>query len=268
MIELHPNIGITGLGGRRWDSLPNLRGQRHDLVAFLLQLCLPMGLIDMAGKLALPETGLSGGYVVFSANRSQAKPWVPPPTHMAFRLTPIGKAALLGTAAPEEKASTEQLHVTPDFFVVVPVRADPALLLLLGKAAISMPMQAGDPVRQFRLERERWVQSLQSGLNAEEFMTKLEKATGRPLPALNRCTRSTSNSRVREARPWLTTQSLAVVPPMSNARIRSRPESFAKNAAASTPAAGPDSTICTGTRLAVSMVAVPPLDSMTSSRRE
>ncbi len=183
MIELHPNIGISGLGGRRWDSLPNLRGQRHDLVAFLLQICLPMGLIDMAGKLALPETGLSGGYVVLSSVRNQAKPWVPPPTHMAFRLTPIGKAALLGTAAPEEKGASEQIHVTPDFFVVVPVRADPALLLLLGKAAISLPMQAGDPVRQFRLERERWVQSLQSGLNAQEFMAKLEKATGRPLPS-------------------------------------------------------------------------------------
>ncbi|HNH46061.1 MAG TPA: hypothetical protein PKY30_03430, partial [Myxococcota bacterium] len=182
MIELHPNIGIAGLGGRRWDSLPNLRGQRHDLVAFLLRLCLPLGLIDMAGPLVLPEAGLSGGYVAFTALRMRPQPWNPAPTAMAFRLTPIGKAALLGTSAPEEKRAAEQVHVTPDFHVVVPARADPALLLLLGRAALSLPVMAGDPVRQFRLERERWVQSLQSGLNAEEFLTKLEKATGRPLP--------------------------------------------------------------------------------------
>lgn len=182
MIELHPNIGITGLGERRWDSLPNLRGQRHDLVAFLLHLCLPMGFIDMAGPLKLPESGLSGGYVLLSALRGRSEPWTPPPTGMAFRLTPIGKAALLGTAAPEEKGASEQVHVTPDFHVVIPTRADPALLLLLGRAATSLPVKAGDPVRQFRLERERWVQSLQSGLNAEEFLAKLESATGRPLP--------------------------------------------------------------------------------------
>jgi hypothetical protein len=183
MIELHPNIGIDGLGSRRWDSLPNLRGQRHDLVAFLLHLCLPLGLIDMAGPLVLPEAGLSGGYVVFTALRGRAQPWSPAPTGMAFRLTPIGKAALLGTSAPEEKRATEQVHVTPDFHVVIPAHADPVLLLLLGRAALSLPVMAGDPVRQFRLERERWVQSLQSGLNVEEFLAKLEKATGRPLPA-------------------------------------------------------------------------------------
>ena len=59
------------------------------------------------------------------------------------------------------------------------------------------------------------------------------------------------------------TQALAVVPPMSKDSTRSRPTWRAMRAAASAPAAGPDSTSRIGTRLAVSGVAMPPADIMT-----
>src|SRR5207249_3797381 len=62
--------------------------------------------------------------------------------------------------------------------------------------------------------------------------------------------------------PPSTRESLAVVPPMSKARrfppLSSRP----KKAAAMAPAAGPDSSICTGVRCASPTWVSPPLESM------
>ena len=85
---------------------------------------------------------------------------------------------------------------------------------------------------------------------------------GRPEPFLKRSARATSNSRARSGSPPSMTQALAVVPPMSNESRRGSPSSRAMRAAASAPAAGPDSTRRMGTRFAVSGVAMPPAESM------
>ena len=86
---------------------------------------------------------------------------------------------------------------------------------------------------------------------------------GSPEPRLKRSARATSNSRASSGSPPSMTQALAVVPPMSNDSSRPSPASRAARAAASAPAAGPDSTRRTGTRLAVAGVAMPPEESMT-----
>ena len=86
---------------------------------------------------------------------------------------------------------------------------------------------------------------------------------GRPEPFLKRSARATSNSRATSGSPPSITHALAVVPPMSNDSRRPAPRSRATRAAASAPAAGPDSTSRIGTRLAVAGVAMPPEDSIT-----
>ena len=65
--------------------------------------------------------------------------------------------------------------------------------------------------------------------------------------------------------PPSTSESLAVVPPMSKASTRPLPSAWPKKAAAMAPAAGPDSSICTGTRCASATWVRPPLESMSSS---
>jgi len=71
---------------------------------------------------------------------------------------------------------------------------------------------------------------------------------GRPLPSMNRFWRAASKLYAVRGSPPSTSESLAVVPPMSNAS-RSPPLSVRpKKAAAIAPAAGPDSSICTGAR--------------------
>jgi hypothetical protein len=85
---------------------------------------------------------------------------------------------------------------------------------------------------------------------------------GSPEPFLKRSARATSNSRASSGSPRSITHAFAVVPPMSKESRRSSPACRAARAAARAPAAGPDSTSRTGTRLAVAGVAMPPEDSM------
>ena len=86
---------------------------------------------------------------------------------------------------------------------------------------------------------------------------------GRPEPFLKRSARATSNSRASSGSPPSMTQAFAVVPPMSKESSRPSPRRRAARAAASAPAAGPDSTRRIGTRLAVAGVAMPPEESIT-----
>ena len=86
--------------------------------------------------------------------------------------------------------------------------------------------------------------------------------TGSPEPFLNRSARATSNSRATRGAPPSMTQAFAVVPPMSNDSRRESPRSRAAWAAASAPAAGPDSTRRIGSRRASGGNAIPPDDCM------
>ncbi len=73
----------------------------------------------------------------------------------------------------------------------------------------------------------------------------------------------TWNSWVISGRPPRTTHALAVVPPMSNEIASANPADAASEAAASTPAAGPDSIVATARLAARSAETTPPPDSMT-----
>ena len=83
--------------------------------------------------------------------------------------------------------------------------------------------------------------------------------TGMPEPDLKRYMRSTSNKPVTVGLLSSIRQALAVVPPMSKDISRSSPRRSAKWLATRAPAAGPDSTMRTGKRLAVSVPSTPPL---------
>jgi len=56
------------------------------------------------------------------------------------------------------------------------------------------------------------------------------------------------------------------VPPMSKAMMRSKPLARALAAAPTTPPAGPDRTVRTGSRAAAAKEVIPPLDCMTKMR--
>ena len=72
----------------------------------------------------------------------------------------------------------------------------------------------------------------------------------------------TSYSRLRDTRPPSTSEALAVVPPMSKVIAFSNPRPRASESAATTPAAGPDSSAKTGRPAALSAVITPPDDCM------
>ena len=75
----------------------------------------------------------------------------------------------------------------------------------------------------------------------------------------------TSYSLVRSISPASMIDALVVVPPMSRVITLGKPAACATSAAATTPAAGPDSMIVTGARAAVIDGMRPPFDCMTSS---
>ena len=72
---------------------------------------------------------------------------------------------------------------------------------------------------------------------------------------------------MRAGSPLLISATLAVVPPTSSPTASMPPSWRTTWAAAYTPATGPDSSIRTGKRDEVSVVAIPPDDSMTYIRR-
>ena len=72
----------------------------------------------------------------------------------------------------------------------------------------------------------------------------------------------TSYSRPRETAPPSISDAFAVVPPMSNEIAFAKPSRCATPSAATTPAAGPDSSASTGRRPASSAVITPPEDCM------
>ena len=76
---------------------------------------------------------------------------------------------------------------------------------------------------------------------------------------------STWYSSVVCTRPRSTIAHLAVVPPMSNEIRRSAPSTRERLALPVTPAAGPDSIVCTGFERAASSEKAPPFDWVTRS---
>src|SRR6266699_239044 len=78
----------------------------------------------------------------------------------------------------------------------------------------------------------------------------VEMRMGRPLPSMKRRCLAASKLYAVSGSPPSTSDSLAVVPPMSKASTLPPLSSRPKKAAAMAPAAGADSSICTGARRA------------------
>ena len=88
---------------------------------------------------------------------------------------------------------------------------------------------------------------------------------GRPLPSMKRFCRAASKPWAISGSPASIRLSFAVVPPMSKASNSVSPSRAPKNAAANAPAAGPDSSICTGLAVTSSIWVSPPLEIISSN---
>lgn len=184
MVALQPAVGFGVLGQPTFESVPRKKRQRAELLHFLNLFGRAFGILDMAGSPGIPSVPpeLSDLALAYDYGRPDAS-WTPPPSGIALRITPLGRAILRREQAPvEETSAVQSVIVTPDFEIVVPSHADRELHFLLGRACTSLPTRPGDPVRRYRLERERWATALQGGLQLSVFRASLEAASGRPLP--------------------------------------------------------------------------------------
>ena len=109
--------------------------------------------------------------------------WTPPPCGLCVRLTPLGRRVLGLTADEPATGAIPGFLVAMDFEVVGPVATTPpGLTFRLDQAARPLPIGPGDPVRRWKLERERWLAALQGGLDGAALLADLAEALGRPLP--------------------------------------------------------------------------------------
>ncbi len=109
--------------------------------------------------------------------------WTPPPCDLVVRISPLGRRALGLTTEEPPVDAVAGFHVGMDFEVVAPIASTPATVLFqLDLAARAHPAGPGDPVRRWRLERERWLGALQGGLDGTALLAALAVAQGRPLP--------------------------------------------------------------------------------------
>lgn len=113
--------------------------------------------------------------------------WKPEPTPWVVKVTPMGRRLLDPSApAPPRAAPTasQGLHVGADFEIVAHRhQTDAGLAFQLDGAAIALPAGPADPVRRWRLDRDRWLSALSSGFDGEGFLQTLTAACGRPIPS-------------------------------------------------------------------------------------
>jgi hypothetical protein len=111
--------------------------------------------------------------------------WTPDPSPWVIRVTPLGRRLLDPTAASSSPAgeASQGLHVGADFEIVAHRRSlDPGLAFRLDGAAIALPAGPADPIRRWRLERERWLAAMAAGLDAGALLASLAAASDRPVP--------------------------------------------------------------------------------------
>lgn len=118
------------------------------------------------------------------AHRGDDRPrWAPPPCDLCVRVTPLGLRVLDLADEASAAGPVAGFHVGTDFEIVAPVAATPpALLFRLDLAARPLPFGPADPVRRWKLEREKWLAALQGGLDGASMLVDLAEALGRPLP--------------------------------------------------------------------------------------
>ena len=106
--------------------------------------------------------------------------YAPPRSSRAIRRTPLGREVLgLPVTQPARAA---RVHVGADFEVHAPARDLPlADALWLDRVAL-VAGHPGDPVRRWRLDRKRWGEAMQGGLDGRAGLARLGAMAERGLP--------------------------------------------------------------------------------------
>lgn len=168
--------------------------QRTVLAAVLTRTFPALGLLDVgstvAGPISRPSRAIHGRSLDREYqnphNRDPKKPiWTPTPSPLLVRWSEVG-ARILGRTSTQRVATTSvgTVHVGADFEVVAPRDGLPGKLrTALDQLAVAAPLGPHDPVRRWRIERERWTNAVQGGVDAAATLAELARLSGRPVPA-------------------------------------------------------------------------------------
>lgn len=199
VLALAPALGRRQ---ERWTSasagVSERANQRRLLAAIVTRTFHAFGLVDVGACVEdaeLPRRGAPQGAsdgdfrdesrAAYDVAERKKPIWKPQPSPFVLRVTPLGRRVLDPETAPAPAPAVRSrgLHVGVDFEVVAHRKdADPGLLFQLDNAAVALPGAATDPVRRWRLDRERWLDALEGGLEAEVLLAALAEASDRPLP--------------------------------------------------------------------------------------
>lgn len=190
------NLAHHRWGGARPRGASDCARQRTALSAIVSRTLPGLGLLDVgstaAGPIAPPSRRDAPRQLdnAFQSrdDRDPKKPrWSPTPSTLVVRRTAVGEA-VLGIAPTARKVSPSipagAVLVGADFEVVAPRDALPAKLrTALDRLAVAAPLGPHDPVRRWRIERERWTNAAQSGVDGAGTLAELARLSGRPAPA-------------------------------------------------------------------------------------
>lgn len=195
-LQLEPRVGFRlAYHGYSLNLPPNRPSewsmQRRICLAALLRTFHAFGIVDLGTTGEVPDLPVHGGSIDYRADTEWYRtaagpdrpPWKPVPTPWLVRVTPAGRHILDPLGAPQpDRIVDKRLVVNADFEILAPLDADPELLYRLGQATVALPSAPADRVRRWRLERERWLTALASGLQADAFLADLAAASPEAIP--------------------------------------------------------------------------------------
>lgn len=200
LVALDPLVGYRGDRYRPWDrprtDSPSRKQRQVDYVrGAIVQAAWRLGIVDLGttGAWYAPERISSdyryderfrGGIGYLRAADAKLPEWSRTPCDLVVRIPPLGRRVLGLTDEEPPVEAVPGFHVGMDYEVVAPIATTPAALLYaLDRVGLALPAAPADPVRRWKLERERWLAALQGGLDGAALLTTLATAQGRPLPA-------------------------------------------------------------------------------------
>lgn len=170
--------------------------QRNAAAAFVARTAFAFGLVDLgtttgsfpdfdrpSRRHAHWDAWQDPEHVRYREEERKKPRWVPTPSGVVFRVTPIGQQILWGRATAQATPEGPGLRIGPDFEIVALLDQAPAeALYQLELVARAIPGHAADRARRFRLEKDRWIAALRSGVEAAPLLEQLVAWSGRPLP--------------------------------------------------------------------------------------
>lgn len=179
--------------------------QRAFVLAFLTRSCTILGLVDLATLRSKEPSGTPRTLPHFATPGLRERSWMSyearPAGHraqpdqnsdsdaslehsgLAIRLSALGRAILLGEQVVAPVSHRPVLTIGTDFEVLALREGLSAeLKLRLQSIAAPLPGHPLDPMLRFRLERERLIQTLKTGIKLEELLQMLETGAQKAIP--------------------------------------------------------------------------------------